>query len=374
MMRVLFTTDAINNVSTQLNAPNYARLNELEGVSIDFYNRNYADYDVVLFMGYDPRVAEARAAKPSLKIGVIDIRPGSLDASMGTDFVIANGLEMQDWLSDYFENIFIYPIYPSITSPKKIHAQHEPLIIGYHGNKVHLMATMPHVATALEILSEHHELELWAVYDIRSLGEMPFELCDPKKVKIRHFQWTDDVYENIISQVDVGIVPNLIPIQEPLSAKRQIAPLSALFNPHDSDILLRFKCTTNPGRIYVFSQLGIPVVAGYSSSAAQAIQHGVNGYLANSAGGWYRALKSLAGSAELREQMGCVLYEDFWQSVSPDILNRRLVNFIAGLQPLSEYPISHFASAEQKLVQITRPKTVQNTVFRYVKKLIKGVD
>ena len=56
-MRILFSTDSVNQISTQINVPNYARLGELEGVSIDFFNRNYADYDVVLFMGYDARVA-----------------------------------------------------------------------------------------------------------------------------------------------------------------------------------------------------------------------------------------------------------------------------------------------------------------------------
>ena len=134
-MRILFTTDAIDKPSTQLNAPNYAKLNELDGVSIDFYNRNYADYDVVLFMGYDARVAEARAAKPSLKIGVIDLRFIDVGDAHGADFAIANGVELYDWLSNHFENIFVYPIYPQIDAPLKRHEQKKPLIIGYHGNK-----------------------------------------------------------------------------------------------------------------------------------------------------------------------------------------------------------------------------------------------
>ena len=46
-MRILFATDAIDRVSTQLNAPNFAKLSEMEGVNIDFYNRNYVDYDVI---------------------------------------------------------------------------------------------------------------------------------------------------------------------------------------------------------------------------------------------------------------------------------------------------------------------------------------
>lgn len=328
-MRILFATDAVNSVSTQLNAPNYARLNDLDGVQIDFYNRNYADYDVVLFMGYDPRVAEARAAKPSLKIGVIDLRFMHVEDARDADFVIANGVEVCDWLANYFENIFIYPIYPQINAPLKKHEQRRPLIIGYHGNKLHLAAIQPHLSAALEALSGVYELELWAIYDIRSLGGMPHDLCDPKKVKIRYFQWEEDIYERVLAQADIGIVPNLIPLKDEMLAKRYAEPFSPVIpsNPN-ADYLLRFKKTTNAGRIYVFSQLGIPVVAGMSPSSAQAIQHGANGYLALDAAGWYYGLKKLADSAEFRAQMGARLYADFQRNIAPVSLNLRLVEFI----------------------------------------------
>lgn len=371
-MRILFATDAHENISTQLNIPNYAKLNNLDGVSIDFYNHNYADYDVVLFMGYDPRIAEARSAKPSLKIGVIDLRPSSIEKSIGADFVIANGLEMQDWLSDYFEHIFTYPIYPLVNTPQKTHRQQEPLILGYHGNKVHLSALGQGIRIAIETLSETYKLELWAVYDIQSLGDLPFSLFDPKKVPVRFFQWSEDVYKKVISKVDIGLVPNLIPIQEPLSAKQEIARYSSLFNPHDSDILLRYKSTTNPGRIYVFSQLGIPVVADYSPSATQALQHGVNGYLAYSTGGWYRALKSLAESAERRQQMGNALRADFVQSTSPEVLNPRLVNFIAAIPPRSVYPIHSILDEKRSMPAGEQSATVWQAARRAIHKLVKG--
>lgn len=330
-MRILFATDAVNQISTQLNAPNYARLNELDGVHIDFYNHNYADYDVVLFMGYDPHVAEARAAKSSLKIGVIDIRPSSLERSLGADFVIANGVEMQDWLSDHFENIFIYPIYPQIHVALKQHVQKQPIIIGYHGNKVHLTAITPHISAALERLAERHKIELWAIYDIKNLGKVSPDPCDPRKVPIRYIQWAPDVYEKMLAQADIGIVPSVVPIRDEKAAKEKIKSYSSIYQPHESDYLVRYKNTSNAGRIYVFSQLGIPVVAGIIPSASQAIRHAVNGYLANSAGGWYRALKSLAESAQLRGQMGRALYDDFLATTAPDILNKQLVEFIRAL-------------------------------------------
>lgn len=338
-MRILFDTDAVDRVSTQLNAPNFAKLNEIEGVSIDFDNHNYADYDVVLFMGYDPHVAEARAAKPSLKIGVIDLRFMDMSSARGADFAIANGVEISDWLSNYFENIFIYPIYPQICLPLKKHIQHKPLIVGYHGNKIHLAATKPHVLAALETLSVDYPVELWAVYDIHSLGLMPENFCDPQKVKVRYFQWKEDVYERVLAQVDIGIVPNLIPLQDEALAKEYARPFSSIIPSHpQADYLLRFKKTTNAGRIYVFSQLGIPVVAGMTPSAAQVIRHEVSGYIALGAAGWYYGLKRLVESAELRTQMGTCLYEDFQRDITPQVLNRRLVDFVQRLPSVPSYP------------------------------------
>ena len=337
-MRILFTTDAVDQISTQLNAANLSRINEFKGVSIDFYNRNYSNYDVVLFMGYDARVSEARAAKPSLKIGVIDLRFFEVSDAYGADFAIANGVEIQDWLSEYFENIFIYPIYPQIDAPIKKHAQNKPLIIGYHGNKANLAAIQPHVVAALEALSEHYQLELWAVYDINSLGKMPDTLCDPKKVKINYFQWENDIYKKIVAQSDIGIVPNIVPLKDESIAKKFAEPFSQLIPSPEADYLLRLKKTANAGRIYVFSQLDIPVVAGMAPSAAQAIQHGVSGFLAIGAGGWYYGLKKLADSADLRARMGSLLYLEFKNGVAPNILNRRLLKFIQHLPSQISHP------------------------------------
>lgn len=377
-MRILFATDAVDKVSTQLNAPNYARLNEVEGVQIDFYNRNYADYDVVLFMGYDPHVAEARAAKPSLKIGVIDLRFMDIEDARGADFAIANGVEVCDWLSNYFEHIFVYPIYPQITTPLKEHAQKKPLIVGYHGNRIHLAAMKPYVAAALEACSEQHPLELWAIYDIGSLGEMPEALCDPRKVPTRYFQWEPDVYGNVLAQADIGIVPNLIPLKNEMLATQCAEPFSPLIPSHpEADYLLRFKKTTNAGRIYVFSQLGIPVVAGMSPSAAQAIQHGVNGYLALGAASWYHGLKKLADSAELRSDMGARSYADFQRDIAPDVLNHKLVEFIRDL-PSAPTPPPWFQAekADARLDSQPRPgillpwrRRVKTYFTRYLKAL-----
>jgi len=70
-------------------------------------------------MGYDPRVAVARKVNPTAKIGVIDPRPTLLNLALGADFVIANGIEMQNWLSDILKTSLFIRFFPLIKAPFK---------------------------------------------------------------------------------------------------------------------------------------------------------------------------------------------------------------------------------------------------------------
>jgi glycosyltransferase involved in cell wall biosynthesis len=347
-MRILFTTDYRDAVSTVINAPNFARLGEIDGVSIDFYNRNYTAYDVVLFMGYDARVAEARQSKPSLKIGVIDLRPSMLPLALGADFIVANGIEMQDWCANHFSNIYIYPIYPSLQEKAKVHTKSNRIVIGYHGNKVHLHTLFPYISTALEALAEHYEVELWAVYNMETLGPCTLPLCDPTKVRVRHLQWSEVAYETYMSEVDIGIVPNLISIRDVEEVNRRIASFPAVFREHQTDYLLRFKATTNAGRLFVFAQYGIPVIADMVPSALQVIQDGYNGFVAYSAGGWYRALKHLADSPDLRQTFATRMKAEFRETWSVEALNEGFIEFLNHLDPQPSVP-DRLAAAEARM-------------------------
>ena len=112
-MKILFTTRHINSPSTILNVRKLKSLNSMNGISIDFYNTDYADYDVLLFMGYDADIKGARKKNLDIKIGVIDPRPSQKDQPSGADFILANGIEMKDWYLKFTHNIFIYYIYSS---------------------------------------------------------------------------------------------------------------------------------------------------------------------------------------------------------------------------------------------------------------------
>lgn len=338
-MRILFTTDYPDKVSTQLNEPSLALLSKINGVEIDFYNSEFDKYDVVLFMGYDPKVSEARQANPKIKIGVIDPRPSTLHLSFGADFIVANSIEMQDWCANYFTNIFIYPIYPILEEKTKEHIKKDSIVIGYHGNKVHLNTIYPSISAALDMLANSYNVELWAVYDKDGLGISNIPLLNMKNVKLKHIQWSEEAYELYMSEVDIGIVPNIIPIHDIQHANQSIMSYPKVFNEHDKDFLHRFKATTNAGRLFVFAQYGVPVIADMVPSALQVIRDGENGYIASSVGGWYRALKKLADSPGLRKSFSSRMKADFENMWSIDVLNKKLFTFLGHLDRQSSVPV-----------------------------------
>jgi hypothetical protein len=120
-------------------------------------------------------------------------------------------------------------------------------------------------------------------------------------------QWSQEALVDEIARVDIGIVPNLLPIRNQRAALRRTALREPWLAYEPFDHLLRLKASSNPNRLYAYARLGVPVVADFTPSFAQFVLDGVSGYLAGSARGWFQALESLAGSAGLRNSMAAEL-------------------------------------------------------------------
>ncbi len=339
-----------------LNVAKLQCLNHLDGVQIDFYNTDYAAYDVVLFMGYDPEVEQARTTNPTLKIGIIDPRPQFMKEYVGMDFILANGIEMRDWYIKYTHNVFIYYIYPHLSRKVKLHEHSRNIIVGYHGDPVHLKEMYPRITAALEALAEGYTVELWAMYNIAHYGEWTSGLPDPHKVKVKHIQWSEENYDTYISKVNIGLIPNVIPINKDImrvfsqsaqpqkrnsiplltrlfgyTQQKSSEPAANLYREHLTDYLIRYKATSNPGRIFVFAQYGIPVIADMFPSALQIIEDGVNGFVCYRTEAWYWALKTLADNPAMRTEFSQNMTKTFDKIAAPDVLNQNLVHFIRNI-------------------------------------------
>lgn len=269
---------------------------------------NYSRYDLAVFMSPDSDIATAKEKNPSIKTCIMNPMTDYLKLQQNVkaaDFLVVGSLEQRDEQLKYNRNIFIYYMFPDIKPIIKTHQPKKTTIIGYHGNKEHLANLHPHVTKAISRLSEKHNIEFWAMYNVKKLGQWNSRFSET--VTMRHIQWSPENYENMLARCDIGIVNNAIPAPK---SKRHIInqPLTRYFRVNlrayrARDTQIRFKYSSNPGRIYVFSQLGIPVISDFVPSMSQLIKDEHSGLIVNSASGWFWAMDRLVASPSLRQEL-----------------------------------------------------------------------
>lgn len=296
---------------------------------------NYQNYDVVFFVAYDSEVEKAKRVNPKAIVGILSTKLVSerhRRQARKADFLLIDSIEVRDLALRYNKNLFIYFIFPEVDSLTKQHFKKEKIIIGYHGNKVHLN-NADSLTRALDELSEKYKIEFWAIYNIERYGRWKKNL--PKKCFVKHIQWSDSCYREHLSKVDVGVCPGKTYINESTSKLLTKLPINFLknhFHYNKTDYIIRFKYAINPGRVYPFSQLNIPVVADFMPSYGQIIQDGKSGFLAHSKEGWYYALEQLIISPELRQKMSDNLREYINNNCSRDLNFEKLFKFIENIK------------------------------------------
>jgi len=306
------------------------------GHQVDFNDwHNYQKYELILFMSDKTAVAKAKILNKKAVIGIMDpkIDVNREEEYKKADFLLVSSIEQKDAFLHLNKNIIIYYMFPAIDEWPKIHTPKEKIIIGYHGNKLHLHAFYPNISSALDILSQKYNIELWAIYNIKTLGKWKKGL--PKNVQVKHIQWTENSYTEYLSQCDIGIVNNLKPIKRFLPkiriSNRIMEYISRGYGKDYSDYLMRYKYNTNPGRIFVFSQLHIPVVTDFALSSAQIIRHEHSGLLAHSEEGWMNAIEMLILDHDKRNKYSQNLHYFIEQNCSPSINFANLHHFISNL-------------------------------------------
>lgn len=355
-MKILFNTKYPNEVasSAYINA-----LKTMPNISFGDWD-NYEKYDIALFMTYkDDLIAikNAKISNSNLKVGLIDPRGSQIDPIANyVDFFIVDSIEMSDFFAKYQKPIFLFYEYPDVTIIKKEHKEKNPLIIGYHGNRLHLEGMYPNITKAIEYLGDKYNIEFWAMYNLDKLGIASFGV--PKKIKMRHIQWAPENYTKILSKVDIGIVPSLMPIKNLKKIKKKSEVNSNFFNDNIDDYLIRFKMPTNPGRMIVFGKLGIPIVADMHPSALQFIDHGYNGFIAYSCGGWYRSLETLICDHTIRNDFSNNMRKVLKKNFDFEIQIQRLNSFFKEILK---------QNIDSKIIYIEQPKKDLTNLHKFRK-------
>jgi len=278
-------------------------------------------------MTYEKDLEELKKAKQlnqDLIIGLIDPRGTQVEKYLKyVDFLVVDSIEMKDFFSKYNLPIFVYYEYADIPLIHKKHISKEKVIIGYHGNKVHLTAIYPEITSALELLGEKYNIEFWAMYNIQALGE--WNIGVPKNIGVKHIQWSMENYEQYLSKVDIGLVPACMPLKK---NTRKKSVVGQFFLDNEDDYIIKFKMPSNPGRMIIFSKLGIPVIGDFLPSNIQFIKDEENGLLAYSMGGWYKAIEKLILSSELRQKFSNNMLETYHEYFDYDVQNKKFFNWL----------------------------------------------
>ncbi len=288
------------------------------GHHVERNNNNYKQFDVAIFMSPDSQVQKAKIGNKRILTCIMDpkIKRRRHQENAAADILVVTSIEQRDAFTSYSDDqntIFTYSSMPDRVYKPKKHTSKNKTIIGYHGNREHLVCFYPYITQALDKVAEKHEIELWAIYNISALGKWNQGL--PKKVKVRHIQWRPNIYEKELRKCDIGIANNSIPIQNTLGkiASQKIFQRPGLkgYKYRLDDYLIRHKYSTNVGRIYEFAMAGVPVIADFYPSASQAIKDGESGLIVEKASGWTWALTTLINQPELRTTMAKNLHKYF---------------------------------------------------------------
>ena len=329
-MKALINAKNISSVVCRVAKNSLAKSLLDSSYQVDFDNDNYQDYELVIFFSVESKINEARKINPKAIIGILDPKLNNkrnYEEAKNADFLVVSSLEQQLFASQFNKNIVIYNWFSEIKFKKNNDVSSKKIRIGYQGNKIHLNAFSHSLKPAFESLYEEFKyIELIAIYDMKNLGK--WKIGRPN-IPILDKQWNQNDYCEILSSCDIGILPNLLPVNKYLSHYITRASFrKSIYNYNSNDYFLRFKLNSNPNRFWEFSQLKIPVVADLFPSSCQVIEHDKNGYLAYDKNSWYKSLKILIEEPEKRETLGNQLYQTINEKFSIEYNQSRFIDFL----------------------------------------------
>lgn len=276
-------------------------------------------YNIVIFQKDIPIVNYKNK-----KIGMITPNSSNVELLQKLDFIIVGSIEEKQSMIKYNNNIFIFPqienMYLNINP--KIHTEQKKIIIGYHGNSLHLNSCILGINDALEklYLKRGYNIEFRII--CTTLDDW---ITKKPKVPIKFIKWNIKTISEEIKKFDIGIIPNITEFKNgKLNNKEKLG----IYN---TDIILRFKNKTNIGRLLVFIQHGIPVVSDLSPSNLHILGNPKNGFAVLNGSGWYDSLHKLCKSYQLRNDISLNAYNEYKRLYNPNEWTKDLIKNIENI-------------------------------------------
>ncbi|MBA6326358.1 hypothetical protein H4J46_00025 [Colwellia sp. MB02u-6] len=330
---------------------------EFEVVRNDF--DNYKNFDVAILHADDEEVLVARSQNPNILIGLVKphhervvhapLQRFNLKSFLYqtrffigdknskfikkrnnqikcSDFVIADSMHLQNlYESDGCEAIYLKLIedFKGKTTPLKL-KKSKMLIFGYHGNYRHFLESKNYIFPALCELSKTYNVTLKVVSNLSD-----FKPENSDKFKIEYIDYTfPGVFESL-NDVDIGLVPNQIDYKYKFY-EILFSRMGCLFWKTDKyhDLVFRFKESSNAGRAFVFSQLGIPFIACPVPEVVSVFGDVLEEFLPFNKVTWKHCILKLAANEDKRIELSNKLIEKNKTSIDLLIEANKLRRFI----------------------------------------------
>ena len=284
-----------------------------------FNEQNIDKYDWIFVMSYEEDlkiINKIDKSKYKFKFALIDPRLQiKKNIIKKIDLIIIDSLEMEDFYIKYNIPIFKYVAYPNIKIQDKRNSDKKEINLGYHGNLDHLNEMSEFILNALENLGSEFQINLNLLYNFENKKKFQNKI---KNIEINHIQWSVSNFKSFLENCDIGIVPNL-----KINFFNKLRESSNPIN-----YSLKFKLSSGPGRIMPFVLNSIPVVCDMYPSSISLIDNQKNGFLCYSEDAWYKSIKRLSESINVRKKIGTSLNEKLLPKYSIINQNDALNKFI----------------------------------------------
>ena len=250
------------------------------------------------------------AIHPILKdrcVGGINIARDHNDLPL--DFIIVGSPEEKVSLMSAYKNVYIVNLYEKMyeNEAMKQHLDKKNICIGYHGSYIHLTKLGQGFANSFKNLSESNNLHFVNITNRPAIAKDILLQLGFERSQFTCKKWNFDTVVEDIRGIDIGIMPNLI--DQYLINPELLKQISVHNGINKTDYVFRFKNKSNPGRAFVFYQLGVPVIADLTPSNMPMLHDEKCGLIANCENSWsfqiekmldYRARAKIALSAHDR--------------------------------------------------------------------------
>ncbi len=280
---------------------------------------------IFLHTGYNKRF-NLKKFKSKSKFILVEPRTAHFNDIDDFDFLIVNSFETKLFFSKYKKPSFIYPPVYQYDNLNKKKLDNSVIRLVYHGNGKHIRLFKDKLNFIIENLKNKKKIEFHLIYDfdkkkIESLNKTG-------NINIFHYQHSHSIIEEILSNADIGLVPQLLPENRSILGSLNFITFVKHFTELKNEYILRFKENSNLGRHLVFSQFKVPIVTDPTISSTLFLSDKYKNFIAYNKFDWLNSINFLLENKNIADEYGEFLYKKWRENFSHELLNDMLLKKI----------------------------------------------